>query len=138
MKRIVAIALVVFMALAVLASCGGGSSNPEGKYAVKTVNGKTVEEMIKSELGDMAAGMDINDLLKLAGIDSLDDYMNLEIKAGGTAVINMADAGSQEGTWKQDGNKITITIGGEPVEFTLSGNELKAAMDGQELVFAKK
>ena len=75
MKRLIAIALVVLMAVALLASCGS-SGSPEGKYTVKSVGGQTVEEALEEMLG----GLDIDDVLKQMGIDSLDDYMTLELK----------------------------------------------------------
>ena len=43
-----------------------------------------------------------------------------------------------EGTWKQDGNKITLTIDGTDGVFTLSGNELSGDDGDQAYVFVKK
>ena len=136
MKRIVAIALVAIMVLALLASCGG-SSDAAGVYTVKSVGGMSVEEALKASLGEYGEGMDIDALLQMVGIDSLEDYMTMELKSDGTVVTSMAGE-SQTGTWKQDGSTVTITVDDEPQEFTLSGNELSAETDGVEYVFIKK
>ena len=137
MKRIVALALVLVLVAAAFASCGG-SANAEGKYVVKSVNGQTLEEAIKAQMGELGDSVDLDAYLKMMGIESLDDYMTLELKADGTASMNLAMQDIEAGTWKQDGNNVTITVDDEPQVFTLDGNELKASLEGQEYIFVKK
>ena len=136
MKRIIAIALVAIMILALLASCGG-SSDAAGTYTVKTIGGQTVEEALKAELGEYGAALDLDSILSMLGIDSLEDYMTMELKSDGTAETSFAGQ-SQTGTWKQDGSTVTITFDDDSQEFTLSGNELSAETDGVEYVFVRK
>ena len=137
MKRIVALALVLVLVAAAFASCGG-SANAEGTYVVKSIGGQTLEEAVKAQMGGLGDSVDLDAYLKMMGIESLDDYMTLELKADGTATISIVMQDAQEGTWKQDGNNVTITIDDEPQVFTLDGNELKASLDDQEYIFVKK
>ncbi len=136
MKRIIAIALVAIMVLVVFASCGG-SSDAAGKYTVKSVNGKSVEDAIKESLGEYGEGLDIDTILSLAGIDSLEDYMTMELKSDGTVESSMAGV-SQTGTWSQSGNTVTITIDGDAQEFSFNGTELSASAEGIDYVFVRK
>ena len=70
MKRFVSIALILVVVATLFAACG--KKAPEGKYVVKTMNGKTFEEALKDELGE-----EYQDYLKLLNIDSLEDFMYL-------------------------------------------------------------
>ena len=133
MKRIVSIALVVLMVAALIVGCS--KANAEGKYVVKTLNGKTVEDYFKEELGD---GETIDSLLEILGIASLEEYITLEVKADGTAKMVLAGDDEAEGTWKLDGNKFTLTVDGESVEGTLKGSELTLTIEGQECGMVKK
>ena len=119
MKRIFAIALVVLMIGALLASCGGGG-NAEGKYVPKSIEGQ-----------------DMDAILSTIGLDSAEDYMTIELKAGGKAVVSVFGEDA-EGTWTQSGSTIAVDLDGDTEEFTLSGNELKGEMEGSEIVFVKK
>ena len=137
MKRIVALALVLVLVAAAFASCGG-SANAEGTYVVKSIGGQTLEEAVKAQMGGLGDSVDLDAYLKMMGIESLDDYMTLELKADGTASMTLAMQDIEAGTWKQDGNNVTITVEDEPHVFTLDGNELKATIEGQEYIFVKK
>ena len=138
MKRIVAIALAAIMVLVFLAGCGGGSAeDAAGTYTVKSIGGKSVEDAIKEELGEYGAALDLDSILSMLGIDSLEDYMTMELKSDGSAVMSVA-GNDETGSWSQSGSKVTITFDDDPQEFTLSGNELSAETDGVEYVFVKK
>lgn len=52
------------------------------------------------------------------------DYYVLEIKDEGKLTITMMGGGSTDGTWTQDGNKVTLTIEGRAQEATLNGDIL--------------
>ena len=137
MKRIVALTLAVLLVAALFAGCSGSSSSPAGSYVLTGMNGKTVEEALQEEMGDL---MSIEDLLGMLGIESMEELMTLELKSDGTAVMSskMTDEASANGTWTQDGNKIIITVDDEPVEFTMEGNTLTGAEDDMTLTFTKK
>lgn len=133
---IVSIALVVLMLAATLAACGG-SSSPEGKYVVKSINGLSVSDAIKELAGQL--GKTVEEFLELAGIGSGEEIYTLELKADGKAVMEVKMFSTTvEGTWKQNGDKIELTIDGETRAFTMNGNELSAEFEGEKVVFVKK
>ncbi|MBQ7715341.1 MAG: hypothetical protein IJT70_05685 [Clostridia bacterium] len=133
MKRIIAIALAAVMLLAILASCG---ASPEGKYYIKEVGGKSVKDALMETLGGLTDAA-IDEFLEQVGIDSIEEYMTIELKPGGKAVTQVAGESSSEGTWEQNGDKITINVNDEPVEFDFNGTTLVASIAGQEYVFSK-
>ena len=65
----------------------------------------------------------------------------LELKDGDKCVMS-ANAGGisseKEGTYKVDGDKITLTISGESVEGTISGGEIVITQDGVKMTFKNK
>lgn len=133
MKRVIALTMAVLMIAALLVACGG----PEGKYVVKSIDGKTVDEAIKESAE--AAGMSVDDMLKQMGINSADEIVTLELKSDGTAVMEVKMfSTSKEGKWEKNGDKITITIDDQPSNFTLKGNELHSEDGDQKYVFVKK
>lgn len=133
MKRIIALTMAVLMIAALLVACGG----PEGKYVVKSIDGKTVDEAIKESAE--AAGMSVDDMLKQMGINSVEEIVTLELKNDGTAVMDVKMfSTTKEGKWEKNGDKITITIEDQPANFTLKGNELQSEDGDQKYVFVKK
>ena len=133
MKRIIALTMAVLMIAALLVACGG----PEGKYVVKSIDGKTVDEVIKESAE--AAGMSVDDMLKQMGISSVDEIVTLELKNDGTAVMEVKMfSTSEKGKWEKNGDKIAITIDDQTSNFTLKGNELHAEDGDQKYVFVKK
>lgn len=132
MKRGVAILLALVMTVALLAGCGG-SSDPTGRYVVKTIAGQPAEEYFKSMLGE-----DVDLALQMFGISSFEEFMIIELKSDGSAVATLAGEAPLTGTWIQEGDQITITIDGDPATFTLKGNELSFQDDEQDYVFVKK
>ena len=144
MKKIIPIALVLVLTAALLCSCGvsdvlnvfGGG--PEGTYVVKSIGGQPVREAFESMYEEY--DVDAEDILEEMGLDSFEEFIVIELKSGGAAVltINMGSENKTEGTWKKDGDKITIIADGDPQEFTLKGNELSYNDGSQEYVFVKK
>ena len=133
MKRVIALTMAVLMIAALLVACGG----PEGKYVVKSIDGKTVDEAIKESAE--AAGMSVDDMLKQMGINSAEEIVTLELKNDGTAVMEVKMfSTTKEGKWEKNGDKITITIDDQPSNFTLKGNELHSEDGDQKYVFVKK
>lgn len=133
MKRVISIVLAVLMVAALLVACGG----PEGKYVVKSIGGKDVEEQLKAQAE--ASGVSYDELLKQMGVDKPEEIMTLELKSDGAAVMDIKMFGTKmEGTWKQNGEKIAITVEDETNEFTLKGNELISETGDQQYSFVKK
>ena len=139
MKKVISIlsiALVVLMLAATLAACGG-SGSPEGKYVVKSINGQSVSDAIKELAGQLSKT--VEEFLELAGIGSAEEIYTLELKADGKAVMEAKMFSTTlEGTWKQNGDKIEITLDGETQAFTMNGKELSAEFEGEKIVFVKK
>ena len=140
MKRIISITLVVMMVAALLVACGSG---PEGNYVVKSIDGKAIDEVIKEQAESL--GQDADALLKQLNIEKAEDLVTLEIKSDGTVVMNVNMLSvSYDGTWKQEGDKIAITMktsadsAEQTTEFTLKGNELSNNEGDQKYIFVKK
>ncbi|MBQ6052332.1 MAG: hypothetical protein IJL30_03465 [Clostridia bacterium] len=132
MKRIATIAVVCLFVIAIITGCtgeGSSSSAAAGRYVIKTINGQSVEEAL-----DASADL-INELF---GISSPEEFMVFVLNADGTAVINIADEEPSEGTWKQNGNTLLITVEGETVECPLNGNEFTFSIEDEEYVLIKK
>jgi len=140
MKRIISIALIVLLTAAVLAGCG--SSDPEGSYVIKSIDSKDVNEEVKS--GAEATGMSEEDFLNQFGVESADELITLDLNADGTFVMDIKMFGSKlEGTWAQDGDKISVTAPDaaddtRTIVFSLSGNELSNSEGDPKYVFGKK
>lgn len=117
MKRIVSLTLVVLMIAALFVGCG--SDSVPGTYKLKKINDKGVKEFFDD------LGMDLSTL----GVDAskLEDMMTMTLKDDGTAEIadNMdGDGKTVTGTWKQDGDKVTISADGQDMEFTFKSGAL--------------
>ena len=120
-KTVVVLALVALMALALVA-CGGGSNGIEG-----TSWGLA---------GGKAAGIEVSkDQLTTVIGDTAD--MSFSFKAGGKFTM---DAGglSEEGTYKLDGNTLTMESGGSEMTASIDGNRMTMEISGIELYFDKK
>ena len=139
MKRMISLVLAVLFVAAMMVACGDSgpdvSSNPAGKYFVKTINGKSLEDSLNEELKD--TGMTIDDALKMAKVESINDLMFLELNEDGSAKM-VAMGIEMTGTWKQDGSKLNITIDGDTQVFTIDGSTIKGTTDDQEYVFEKQ
>ena len=131
MKKLLTIMVVALLAVCYfgLVACGGGV---EGTYKFKsmTYEGQTYN------IGDVAPWGD--DVLTA-------DSNTFELKKDGTAVATSNVAGqveTQNGTWTQDGNTITVSITVEDqtqtVTMTLDGNVLTYNVtEGMTYVYEK-
>lgn len=140
MKRIVSLALVVLLIAALFVGCG--NSSVEGTYLIKSMGGVAVEDMFKEEAGD---DFDLDAILSMFKVSSLGELITMELKADGTVTMkNVMDAmdsdedSTMSGTWKQEGDKVSITIDGDTQEFTLNGSELSGGEGDEAMVFVKK
>ena len=135
MKRALSLALTLLFAALLLAGCGG--TDPVGHYVLKTIDGVSVEQSLMKDMGEDAK---LADILQLLGMDSVDDYMTIDLKSDGSAVVAVMIDDRTEATWKQEGDKIVITPddGSESEEIAIKGNELSFRADGQDLVFVKQ
>ena len=122
MKRIIAMTLVVVMVAALFVGCG--SNGVEGTYKLKKVN-----------------GVDLEEFAKLMGGDEEIPEISMTLKSDGSVVakgdlVDMSDEEST-GTWKQEGDKIVITINGEAQEFDYKDGTLTMSASGFSVTFEK-
>lgn len=112
---------------AFLAACGGGSSLA-GTYTLTSVEMMGVE-------------MNIEDVAALSGLDSSDFSVTIELKDDGSMVMNGEDMGigTEEGTWKENGDSVDLTSGGETMSAEVSGNSitLEEPTTGMTMIFEK-
>ena len=132
MKRTFSLILALLLVTLFAVSCGGGSS-PVGEYVLKTVNGKTVEDYFKEQLGDEAA-----QYLSMLNLKSFAEMFTLELKADGTASFSEVGEADDSGKWELKGDKVIITADGETTELPFKNGELTLDVDGQTMVFKKK
>ncbi len=65
--------------------------------------------------------------------------MAMELKDDGTVVATSSDEEEpSEGTWKMEGDKVTVDINDSPAEFTLADGILTAEQDGMTMVFSQE
>ena len=124
-KKFLAITMIAAMMLGLVA-CGGGSSI-SGTFKVASVDGKTVEDTVKEY---EAAGLTMS-------ASDIEDLMVLEFGSGDSVTVKSAGE-SKTGTYKLDGDKLSITVDNETEDFTYSNNEITMESDGSKIVLKKK
>lgn len=120
MKKIsqIALVMVITTVFVFLTACGGGSSDGgasavEGKWTASKFE-MMGQSFTTSELEEAAAGM---------GIDfSMFTDMSFEF-SGDTVTVSVLGM-TEEGTFSIDGDTVTVTIDGDPMDLELSGSEL--------------
>ena len=122
MKRIIAMTLVVVMVAALFVGCG--SNGVEGTYKLKKVN-----------------GVDLEEFAKLMGGDEEIPEISMTLKSDGSVVAkgDLDDLSDEEstGTWKQEGDKIIITLDGKAQEFDYKDGTLTMSASGFSVTFEK-
>lgn len=110
-----------------LTACGGGGI--EGNYELDKAE---MKKGMEAEIAKLPADQQGFAKLALAMIDMMSMSMSLE--AGGKVKVKSTtpslDKGKpskteeKEGTWKAEGDKVTITADGKPITCTKSGSKL--------------
>ena len=105
-KKLIALSLVVLMMAALFTGCG---ESAQGFYRIKTINGKTVyEHLVDANPNHTLTEWDIQQVLLKMSIDSLDDYITMDLQENYVAIGYGAFQNLAYGTWKQDGDSVTI------------------------------
>lgn len=133
MKRIISLILVTLLVAALFVGCS--KSDPVGTYKIDMDS--LVEAMKDSDEAKDMSDDQIKSLLKTVGIT--EDSMSLEIKKDGTFVLDLS-GDKTEGTWKQDGSKLTLTAENEPIDVDFSDGKITMESEeaGMKLIFVKK
>lgn len=121
--------------LFMLTACG---NKLEGTYTLHSVTiGETT--WTKADYEEKKESTDLSeeeqDMLFAFGMN-----ISIEIKDDGTCSYSMTfgeETETMDGTWTQDGDKVTITFDGDPQEFTYKDGKLSGSMDGMTMVLAK-
>jgi hypothetical protein len=136
---------VMFVPALLVAGCGSGAASVAGVYELdkEAVKTSIQAEMKKAEeSGDAEMGAQFGGAMILGMIDSL--TMTVTLNADGTASMVadiMGDQNTATGTWKLDGEAITITAvspGEEPetITGTVAGSKMTLkSPDGDEMPF---
>ncbi|MBQ6031338.1 MAG: DUF4923 family protein [Oscillospiraceae bacterium] len=132
MKRIISLLLVTLLVAALFVGCS--KSDPVGTYKIDM---DSMIEAMKKESGELKdkSNEEIKDLLKQTGMS--EDAFGLEIKDDGKFTLEYAGE-KEEGTWKLDGSKITLTVDNDPLECDYEDGKITMDMGGTTLVFVKK
>ncbi len=134
MKRIISLTLALLLS-AFAVGCANAPS-PAGRYVVKTLNGKSIEDSFKDSAQVTDSSLDY--MLQMMGISSFEEFIVLELKEDGSLTSKSAGKELETGTWKQSGSKVTLTLGEESFDFTLNGSELSGKIKNDDFVFIKK
>jgi len=118
LKKILALALCLMMAMVLLTSCGGSI---EGEWELDDIKGADVDDEMK--------------MFKEIGASITMKFEDGEVTM---TVSLMGQSQSEHGEYEIDGNKISID-GDEFVEFKVSGNKLTIENgEGGKLIFKRK
>lgn len=133
MKRTISLILVALLVAALFVGCS--KSDPVGTYKIDMDS--LVEAMKDSDEAKDMSDDQIKSLMKTIGIT--EDSMSLEIKKDGTFVLDLS-GDKTEGTWKQNGSKLTLTVENEPIDVDFSDGKITMESEeiGMKLVFVKK
>lgn len=133
MKRTISLILVALLVAALFVGCS--KSDPVGTYKIDMDS--LVEAMKDSDEAKDMSDDQIKSLMKTIGIT--EDSMSLEIKKDGTFVLDFS-GDKTEGTWKQNGSKLTLTVENDPIDVDFSDGKITMESEeiGMKLVFVKK
>ena len=133
MKRIISLILVALLVAALFVGCS--KSDPVGTYKIDMDSMIEASKEESDEFKDKS-NEEIKDLLKQAGIS--EDSFGLEIKDDGKFTMEYA-GDKEEGTWKLDGSKLTLTVDNDPLECDYEDGKITMEVgSGTTLIFIKK
>lgn len=119
MKKLMTLMMTLLVAIT-LSACSGGSGI-SGTYELKEITASGVTVTPEHELWKTVTN-------NQDAIITLEDDENCTVDIFGQ---------SGSGTYEVDGSTVTITIEGDPQEFTLKDNQLIAEINGTSMVFEK-
>ena len=127
MKKTLIAVLALMLSISLLAGCGagGGTSAPEGKYNITSLEmgGQDVLALYNSMSAIAAeSGAEVEELPE----------MYIEFRNDGKCAIVFAGEDPEEDTFTMDGNNITIGSGDTEIKGTVDGNKVTLEGDTDE------
>lgn len=130
MKKIITsvsiILMVVILSVALVACVNESTKLSTGTYKFYSMSGSMEGIEVNVKVGDSIMGV----------ITLTEDYVTLEIKEGGEAVLTMAGE-SIECTWEEKEGKYYLTVDDESQEITVKGNMITMQEEGMNLELKK-
>ena len=120
MKRLIAILLILIFSAAMLTACGDEDAGLTGTYRLTEVTegGETLDASLLLEFG-----LDISEFY----VEFLDNSR--------FRMVTFDE--SEEGTYKLDGNTLTLSADGETIPATINNNAITIELDETIMVFEK-
>ncbi|MBQ9234493.1 MAG: DUF4923 family protein [Lachnospiraceae bacterium] len=123
MKRILTAVLMLATLMILCVGCGKGK-DVSGTYKLDSMAGMSVADLQK-QYDELGISMNVADMI------------TVEIKSDDTFTMKM-DSESYSGTYKLDGDNISLTVDGDTQKGTLKDGTLTIGEGNEQMVFKKK
>ena len=123
MKRILTAVLMRATLMILCVGCGKGK-DVSGTYKLDSMAGMSVADLQK-QYDELGISMNVADMI------------TVEIKSDDTFTMKM-DSESYSGTYKLDGDNISLTVDGDTQKGTLKDGTLTIGEGNEQMVFKKK
>lgn len=135
MRRILCLLLASVMLTCVFAACS--APNLEGRYTLKTINGKAPLDYFKDEAAE--DDIDVEMLFSLLGLteETVSEYIVLTLEKDGKSSIAVTGEDTETGTWDFKDGYVIITDGDETTKLKYDNGTLSIEENGQAYVFTK-
>lgn len=120
MKRVLTIVLAAVLLLSLLAGCGKADS-ALGIYKLSGAMGYSLEEFAE---------------MTGATVETAQELFVIELKKKGVMEVSL-DGETETGTWKLDGETLTLEDDGETITGTLKDGVITIVMDGESMTLTK-
>ena len=135
MKKVLCLLLAAVMLTCVFAACSGPKL--EGRYTLKTINGKTPLDYFKDEAAE--EDIDIDMLFSFFGLteETVSEYIVLTLEKDGSSTIAVMGEDAKTGAWEYKDGYVIISDGDETTELKYANGTLSIEENGEAYVFSK-
>ena len=131
MKKTASIVLAALMMVVFLVGCGGNGGNGGGEKS------DVVGTWITEKVGAAGQEYTVEEYKEILGED-LGKVMDMSFHFKEDGKVSMETAlGSTDGTWTEEGDKVTAEVGSK-MEFSKKDGKLTLEQSGATITFAKK